>query len=50
LSHGGLRIRTTSDFHVPDVFNLRFAEKEAKYTVAWRNAQQVAPREFGVPN
>jgi PilZ domain-containing protein len=41
LSHVGLRICTTSDFHVSDVFNLRFAEKEAKYTVAWRSAQLV---------
>ncbi len=36
-SDGGVRLRTTSDFALPDKFVLRFANTETTYNVVWRN-------------
>jgi PilZ domain-containing protein len=35
-SESGVRLRTTSDFQVPDQFVLGFAATEARYVVVWR--------------
>ncbi len=36
-SDGGVRLRTTSDFALPDKFVLHFANTETTYNVVWRN-------------
>jgi hypothetical protein len=40
-SEGGVRLRTTSDFHAPDQFLPRFAATEARYNVIWRKGSML---------
>lgn len=49
ISDDGVRIRTTSDFTPTGLFILRYAGKEAKYRVAWRNGRLVGAQRTHQP-